>query len=93
MKYMMLIALLIVATVLAYGVRTAPSAERPSAPTHSRAVHMCQEDEACWNWTTMGDGQRGIYVDGGVTIVTAESFCRIPARIRNAQPLPFDPNC
>ena len=42
----------------------------------------CHEDMACWNWTKMGDYQRGIIThDGRKHVVTRIDFCHWYPRI------------
>lgn len=52
------------------------------APVH-RATR-CMEDSACWNWRTMGNHRRGIYLQGGPTriVVTGPAFDRYRAAHR-----------
>lgn len=51
------------------------SAERPQAsPT---TTTLCQEDEACWDWRTMGNRQRGICFEGKNVLEYADGT-RVP---------------
>jgi hypothetical protein len=48
-------ALLTLAVTLASALASAPAQAKP----------VCQEDEACWNWATMGDLHRGVRLPDG----------------------------
>ncbi len=51
-------ALLLLAT-LTIGACAAGSAPETAPPTTT----TCQEDEACWDWKTMGNRSRGFHLD------------------------------
>ncbi len=39
---------------------------------HTRTLPVaCHEDEACWNWVTMGNHRRGIMTIGGRRVVVS----------------------
>ena len=37
--------------------------------TSTAAPQTCAEDQACWDWTQMGDGQRGVVTVEGTAMV------------------------
>lgn len=45
-----------------------------AAPSSGPQRSSCQEDEACWDWRTMGDHQRGVCIDDHDVIETADPF-------------------
>lgn len=64
---------IITGALLGAALAAAPCAS-PAAPVH-RATR-CTEDSACWNWRTMGNHRRGIYLKGGPAriVVTGPQF-------------------
>jgi hypothetical protein len=44
----------------------------------SAGAHSCMDDQACWNWRTMGNHKRAITTNGGRTLVVG------PARFDRA---------
>lgn len=52
----LIIAAVVLITAILVLVLTSPSAS--ASPWRA----TCQEDDACWNWATMGDLQRGVHV-------------------------------
>ncbi len=59
------------ALVLGAGCGTTKGEQR-SAEAQAAPAPVCQEDEACWDWRTMGNQQRGICVDGKNVIEHAD---------------------
>lgn len=57
----------------------------------TRQETTCQEDEACWDWRTMGNKQRGVCIDGSNYIETADGKT-IPGG-RACQAVPLDIRC
>ena len=60
----MLTRLLIAATLALFFLpANVAQGEPPASPAKSSvAPEVCHEDESCFRWTTMGNGQRGVWV-------------------------------
>lgn len=51
------------------------------APVHAKPV--CQEDQPCWNWATMGNHHRGIVTMHGTPLVVSPCQFQRLMRARN----------
>lgn len=59
--------------VLAVGAVSVVAAASPSV---AAPKPTCQEDMACWTWSTMGDKQRGVTLKSGTRLVVGpHRFC------------------
>ncbi len=66
----------------------------------SAEASVCQEDQRCWNWTTMGNHERGVVInsiDHRRVNVTRHKFCTLQRAgvidWKRTEHLHFDPSC
>ena len=86
--------LAVAALALTLGVGCGKTATRPEATasaTQQHSTNTCQEDEACWDWRTMGDHAHGICFEGKNVIEHADG-AREPGG-RGCQSVPLMTRC
>lgn len=59
-----------------------------AAPAHASVAHKCHEDQACFNWVTMGNHMRGVWTTGGRHLVVGP--CRFQRLIRSGHYAPMN---
>lgn len=65
---------------------------QPGCPVPVPAA--CAEDDPCWRWSDMGNGERGVVtVQGAHVTVTGSTFCRTDIDWSRTEPLNGDPVC
>jgi hypothetical protein len=68
----------VIFAVLSLGVISAGTMGLGASLASADAPRTCQEDMACWEWSTMGNLDRGVTLKSGRRmVVDASRFCRL----------------